>query len=166
MSPKRSLGMFGLCLILSVAWHLFGMFAIGTVDQPVPGYAAVPAPTLMLQPSVATLFVGMDALGKPVTRPVASYADPDFFGFPRGWVFGKFQSGPEAHAHTPSLPPVVEDCKAPPPSPDFASLESILGGNIPDAPLADWIAAENIRRVAVNRPHAEPVSQVSAMPWA
>jgi len=34
------------------------------------------------------------------------------------------------------------------------------------AGLADWIAAENIRRVAVNRPHAEPACQVSAMPSA
>jgi len=34
------------------------------------------------------------------------------------------------------------------------------------AGLADWVAAECIRRVAVNRPHAEPASQVSARPRA
>ncbi len=144
MSAKRSWGVFGLCLMLSVAWHLFGMAAIGTVDQPAPGYAAVPAPMLMLKSSVETLFVGVDVLGKPVTRLVTSYADPDFFGFPRVWAFGKFQSGPESAAHRPFLPPAIEDAQGAPMSLDMPPHEFILGGDVPGAPLLDLIPAMQV----------------------
>lgn len=134
MAFRRSWGMFQICLGLSVGWHLLGAMAIGTGAEPGLPVAQLSAPTLFLQEAVEVLPVGIDSLGNPIHRPVAVYHDPEYFGFPRTWAFGKFQqqSNPADH-----VAPVPEEIVIPMPMPSQDGEPAVPEEPVLDIPRTD-----------------------------
>ena len=133
---KKTLGLFPLCLGLSLLWHFFGAVAIGIAPEPTSSYAQAVVPTLALVRPLEVLHVGMDGTGQWIERAVTSDHDPEYFGFPRHWAQGRFQNSPDATGHIPWTPAEFTFPKAiPASSGEYGNREKLGTVPMPEIPF-------------------------------
>lgn len=121
-----------MCLVLSLLWHFVGALAIGILPEPQASYAQALPPTLSLALPMEVLHVGMDAQGVAITRPILNDHDPEYFGFPRTWAFGRLQSAPSPSQHAPWIP---EEIQAPALSKLYAEPAAEKGNHLLEDPI-------------------------------
>ncbi len=125
MKSKDTKHLLALCVAISMGWHILGALAIGTVEEPVARIAPGMVPVLSLRPPLEVLNVGVDVVGRTITRPVADEHDPEYFGFPRtwgAWALRRFHQRPETKGQDPMMAQAMEPTKIPDPPPVFEKI--------------------------------------------